>query len=427
MQTQSPIKYCLYARKSSESDERQAMSIDSQVKEMMAMAEREGLLVTEVRQESHSAKLSGKRPVFKQLLDDIRQGKFTGILTWAPDRLSRNAGDLGSLVDMMDDNRLQHIRTFSQTFSNTPNEKFLLMILCSQAKLENDNRGVNVKRGIRAKCEMGWRPCMPPMGYFSRSMAGLKDIMVDPDRAPTIKEMFERAAKGQSGRHIQSWLENAGFKSRTNGRVSISMIYMILKNPFYYGRFEYPAKSGSWYDGSHEPLITKDLFDKVQRQIEVPQKAKWGAKEFPFKRFLTCSRCGSNVTASEVLRKKLDGTTNRHVYYHCSRSLDYYCSEPSIKERDLSVQLYRLIEQRGINLSMAEPGLVKAVTKFSTMAQTLEPRIKSGLHHAVVKYAEFVLNYGSDFEKERLMRGLGGAVKINDRRLSVTQSSTPYH
>lgn len=71
------------------------------------------------------------------------------------DRLSRNAGDLGSLVDLMDSNKLQQIRTYGQSFSNTPNEKFLLMILCSQVKLENDNRGVNVKRGIRAKCETG--------------------------------------------------------------------------------------------------------------------------------------------------------------------------------------------------------------------------------------------------------------------------------
>ncbi|CAK9251829.1 unnamed protein product [Sphagnum jensenii] len=110
------------------------------------------------------------------------------------DRLSRNAGDLGSLVDLMDSNHLVHIRTFGQSFSNTPNEKFLLMILCSQAKLENDNRGVNVKRGIRAKCEMGWRPCMPPIGYYNRAFNGVKDIVEDPERAPYIKEMFERIA-----------------------------------------------------------------------------------------------------------------------------------------------------------------------------------------------------------------------------------------
>src|SRR3972149_9835924 len=113
------IEYCLYARKSSESDERQAMSIDSQIKEMTDLAKKENLIISEVRQESHSAKESGKRPVFVQLLNDVRNGRFTGILTWAPDRLSRNAGDLGMLVDLMDQGKLIRIRTFSQTFSNT--------------------------------------------------------------------------------------------------------------------------------------------------------------------------------------------------------------------------------------------------------------------------------------------------------------------
>jgi len=111
--------------------------------------------IVDFKQESFSAKESGKRPVFNEILNDLKNGKYEGILTWAADRLSRNAGDLGSLVDLMDSNKLQQIRTYGQSFSNTPNEKFLLMILCSQAKLENDNRGVNVKRGIRAKCETG--------------------------------------------------------------------------------------------------------------------------------------------------------------------------------------------------------------------------------------------------------------------------------
>ena len=175
MEQNLPIEYCLYARKSSESDERQAMSIDFQIKEMSDLAVRDGIAVKEIRKESHSAKISGKRPVFMNLLNDIRLGRFTGILTWAPDRLSRNAGDLGMLVDLMDQGKLVQIKTFSQVFSNNPNEKFLLMILCSQAKLENDQKGLNVKRGIRAKCEMGLRPGMAPLGYYNLSLIHISE------------------------------------------------------------------------------------------------------------------------------------------------------------------------------------------------------------------------------------------------------------
>ena len=116
----------IYARKSSESEERRVLSIDSQIQEMLRAAEKEGLEIVDIRRESHSAKDSGQRPVFNEILNDIKTGKFTGILTWAPDRLSRNAGDLGSLVDLMDQKLLIEIRTTGQRFANNPNEKFLL-------------------------------------------------------------------------------------------------------------------------------------------------------------------------------------------------------------------------------------------------------------------------------------------------------------
>lgn len=164
---QEQIRYCLYGRKSSESDEKQAMSIDGQFIEMKALAKREKIEILEVISESHSAKETGQRPQFNYMIENIQKGKYNAIITWAPDRISRNAGDLGRVVDLMDQGKLLFIKTHSQTFSNNPNEKFLLMILCSQAKLENDNRGINVKRGLRNKCSVGIRPGMAPIGYMN--------------------------------------------------------------------------------------------------------------------------------------------------------------------------------------------------------------------------------------------------------------------
>ena len=130
-QVQLPVKvkYCLYARKSTESEEQQILSIESQIKEMLAMAERDHLEIVEIKKESHSAKEAGQRPVFNEIVDEIKSGKFNGILTWAADRISRNAGDLGRIVDLMDSGKLDDIRTYGQKFTNNPNEKFLLMIL----------------------------------------------------------------------------------------------------------------------------------------------------------------------------------------------------------------------------------------------------------------------------------------------------------
>ncbi|MDD3064081.1 MAG: recombinase family protein [Massilibacteroides sp.] len=198
------VKYCLYARKSTESEERQVLSIDSQIKEMLQLAERENLEVITMKRESHSAKETGQRPIFNEIVDEIKQGKFNGILTWAPDRISRNAGDLGKIVDLMDSGALVEIRTFGQRFSNNPNEKFLLMILGSQAKLENDNRGINVKRGLRTRVEMGLWPGVAPLGYLNQKHMDKKcQIIIDPQRAPVIKKMFEKVAfEHYSGRKV---------------------------------------------------------------------------------------------------------------------------------------------------------------------------------------------------------------------------------
>jgi len=343
MDSTPEINFCLYARKSSESDERQVMSIDSQLKEMQALAFKENLKVTEILQESHSAKDSGQRPMFMKLLNDIREKRFDGILTWAPDRLSRNAGDLGMLVDLMDQGKLTKIRTFSQTFSNNPNEKFLLMILCSQAKLENDQKGINVKRGIRAKCEMGWRPGMPPIGYYNRAFAGIKDIIIDPDRGHIVTEMFERVVKnGDSGRKLKIWLDTC-LTTRGGKKVSLSQIYLMLKNPFYYGEFEYPVGSGSWYKGSHPPLVTKNVFNKVQEKLVVPLKSKWGSKVFTYKGLLRCANCKASVIGEDRYRERLNKEPRYHVYYHCTKQVDNSCKEPYISEDELERSLLKLI------------------------------------------------------------------------------------
>jgi DNA invertase Pin-like site-specific DNA recombinase len=78
---------------------------------MLNLAERDHLEVVEIKKESHSAKEAGQRPVFNEIVDEIKSGKFNGILTWAADRISRNAGDLGRVVDLMDAGILHEIRT----------------------------------------------------------------------------------------------------------------------------------------------------------------------------------------------------------------------------------------------------------------------------------------------------------------------------
>ena len=415
------LNYCLYARKSSESDERQAMSIESQIKEMGALAAKENIFIKEVRDESYSAKISGSRPVFNQMIEDIRSGLFNSILTWAPDRLSRNAGDLGSLVDLMDADKLHVIKTYSQIFSNSPNEKFLLMILCSQAKLENDNRAINVKRGIRAKCEMGWRPCMPPLGYYNRAFGGIKDIVIDPERGPIVKEMFFRAAYlGESGRKLKKWLDSINFTTRSGKNAQVSLILSMLKNPFYYGEFKYPIDNGRWYKGSHEPLITKEIFDIVQGIRIGPRKTKWGSKKFAYKMLLKCGNCVANIVGEEKFKKLFNGNFSHHIYYHCSKTLDNGCGKHYITEEELEKKLISFIESLDISkieVSQSLKASFEEYKKIASQVLTQQNMDVKDYDIDIKSYARYIFKEGSSREKGEFIRGLGIPLYLNNKKI----------
>jgi len=419
----APVRYCLYARKSSEQDERQALSIDAQVREMLEVAEREKLEVVATRRESHSAKDSNQRPEYNRLLADVRSGAFNGILTWAPDRLSRNGGDLGALVDLMDQGKLTEIRTPGQRFTNSPSEKFLLMILCSQAKLENDNRGVNVKRGQRAKVQMGWRPNQSPLGYINTKTTakGEQKVLLDPARAPVIREVFERANLGQSGRKIQAWLDEVGFTTRKGKRVPLSMIYLMLRNPYYHGKFEYPGGSGNWFPVAHESIITEELFNDVQRQLTTEKKkTEWGSKEFAFTRLMKCGACGSGVTAQEKFKTLRDGTRQRYVYYHCGRTVDKECKEPYVREEALIEQLVGVLDNLEIDHVASKKKFQEELERnqrfMASMLGTKAVAKMPRLDHK--KYLRHVLVNGTKGEKRELLSCVKTQLVLQKQRVS---------
>ena len=417
------VEYCLYARKSSEDDERQALSIDSQIKEMAVQAEAQGLRVTEIRKESHSAKYSGQRPVFEQLIEDVRKGLFSGILSWAPDRLSRNAGDLGSVLDLMDQGKLVEIRTHGQVFTNSPNDKFLLMILCSQAKLENDNRGINVKRGMKTKCELGFRPNMTPLGYENDhySGKGQKKVFVDETRAPIIKQAFEKVAAGASGRDIYEWFKEVGFTTKSGKYQTLSGVYRMLNNAYYCGIFEFPIGSGKWYKGAYEPIISRELFDAVQQKMVVAPKSKPGTKQFDYTKLLKCGGCGSGITAQEKFKQTKKHGQRRYIYYHCTQAKDFNCAEPYLREEKLAEAFVHLLANITIEEIESKEALRAELDRFRRLSSAVlgysdnPEQSEINLHN----FAKYVLHEGTRAEKRALISCLEQTVYLKNKEVTT--------
>lgn len=426
LQQKATVKYCLYARKSTESEERQVLSIDSQIKEMLQMAEREGLEIVAMKRESHSAKETGQRPVFNEIIDEIKQKKFNGILTWAPDRISRNAGDLGKIVDLMDAGYLEEIRTFGQKFGNNPNKKFLLMILGSQAKLENDNRGVNVKRGLRTRAEMGLWVGTAPLGYLNQKHMDKKcQVIIDDLRAPIVKKMFEKVAYEKwSGRKVYNWLRfEANFYTRGNKPLTLSGVYRILSHTFYYGIFERPVKSDNWYQGKHEQLITKELFDQVQAQLKRDNIQREN-KEFSFTKLFTCGYCGSGISAEEKWKDLKDGTHAKYVYYSCSRARDRNCKNKYIREEDLILELLKILDKVDINELGMRQKLEDEIARFNIFQRSvLGTTTKSNTDHVtdIRNYAKYILKEGTLMEKRELLANLRSRIIYKDKELTLIE------
>lgn len=421
-----PLKYCLYARKSTESDEKQALSIDAQIKEMLTVAQRENVTVAEIRKESHSAKASGQRPVYNHLIEDIRKGIFNGILTWAPDRLSRNAGDLGSLVDLMDQGLLVEIKTYNQKFANSPNEKFLLMILCSQAKLENDNKSLNVKRGLKARAQLGLYPCIAPTGYLHNKNApkGSSSI-IDPIRATTIKKMFEKVAyEGYSGRKVYFWLKDEiKFTTKNNKPLALANIYLLLRNSYYFGMFEYPKNSGNWYTGKHTPIISEELFDKTQERLKEHLIIKdWGVKEFAFTKLITCGLCGSGITAQEKFKKQQNGNVHHYIYYGCSKSKDRNCRETYIREEELIEQLLLIVDQLTLDELGIKEKLKQEIERYHKFQNILgDQKSNRKIKDVDFKnYVKYLLKEGSTFEKRDVLSCFKNSLILKNKEILIS-------
>lgn len=413
--------YCIYARKSTENDEKQALSIDSQIKEMLAIAERDELNVIEIKKESHSAKNSGERPIYNELIKELKEDKFQGIIAWATDRLSRNAGDLGILVDMMDRRSLAEIRTYNQVFTNSPNDKFLLMILGSQAKLENDNRAINVVRGMKAKCEMGVRPCMTPLGYLNDPIhaKGMKVITLDPERAPIIKKMFEMSASGISGRNIIYWAAKTGFRTRAGKPISINGLLSLLSNPYYYGKFEWPIKSGNWYEVSHKSIITKELFDKVQKRFRSMPKYPNRKIEFNFSGTIRCGECGCSVIGIEKYKTLSTGERKKYVYYMCAKYTRHRCKQRPVNEDELLPQLISMMDGVNIDKFRLKSEYEYQVKRLYTVTKQLSNKSQTEVkeNFDVRSQMKYVIQNGTPEERKRLLKNLGSNILLKDKEI----------
>lgn len=349
----STLRFVIYRRKSSEDDSRQVQSLAGQRAEIKALIERHRLNVVKDIHESRSAKEPG-RTGFNEMIALLKSGQANAILCWKADRLARNLIDGGEITHQISNGGIKAIIT--PNGNHFPQDSTLpLLFEFGIAHQFVRDLSSNVKRGMLQKCQQGWYPGIPPIGYANdtTNVIGERTIKTDTQRLDKVKRLwhlllYEGKTVGEIARTASSQLRLTTLPRRKTGGkvVSRSTIYNMFHNPFYSGRFQI---NGLWYDGKHEAIITWEEFERAQkliksRNVHGSMKGKKPI-DFDLRGSIRCGECGCMVVGERKKKTYKNGRTTHYEYYHCSwRKKNYQCRQKSIQGDDAKDQLSSLIE-----------------------------------------------------------------------------------
>ena len=348
----SGLKYYFYARKSSESEDKQVQSIDDQTKWLRDVKSKKGIKVAETFTESKSAKKPNNRPAFTEMVARLQNGEADGIVCWHFNRLSRNPIDSATIQWLLQEGVIKSVITHDREY--LPSDNTLIMSVDSGMSNQYIiELRANTKRGIQSKLEKGWKPGLPPIGYMADylGLKGEKEVHIDPERYDLVRKIWDYMLTGNYNpmqvldMATNEWhlatrpsrkLQKRGHKAGVP--ISQSGIYRLLSNPFYAGRIIYNGKS---YEGKHRKMITWSEYERVQELLGAKGKPQPKTREFAYTGNIRCGHCGCLITAETKTKYvKKTGLYKDYTYYRCTRKkINVPCNQKPIRLEDLEPQM----------------------------------------------------------------------------------------
>lgn len=353
-------KYLAYYRKSTDTEDKQVLSLDDQKRIVRDYAKHNNLHIATEEKESFSAKKLG-RPIFNKVIELLKSNKYNGVIAYKADRLTRNYHDLGLLTDLIESD-IEVWATDYGCYKNTANDKTMIGLNTVMAKRKIDDLSEDTKRGMEGRAQNGWWPGWAPLGYLNIDIQGrisgkqynsdkqkalealgreLHPIEVDPFIGPIIKRGFELYYyEDYSVNSLALKLTKEGLLSRTGKVITKSALHAVLSNPFYYGVMKY---KGEFQKANHQRLIDKNTFLAIQDKLagKTHPNNRSQKLDFTYKGIMFCGECGCAITAESRKKVQKNGNVHKYVYYHCTKSKGN-CSQPHIEEKPLEKQLSEL-------------------------------------------------------------------------------------
>ena len=305
-----------YVRVSTVKQGEQGCSLDEQRASINAYAQKHGLTISEWFTETETAAKQGRRE-FARLTNLLRKGAASGVIIHKIDRGARNLKDwagLGDLIDMGIDVRFAHEGLDLQTRGGRLAADIQAVVAADFIR----NLREEVRKGFYGRLKQGFYPLSAPRGYLNHGRAKPKTI--NPIDGPLVAQAFGLYATGQHSLDtLRHELARRGLTQPNGKPLSFNGMSKLLRNSFYTGLIRI-GTTGESFEGNHEPLVGKGIFDRVQQILSGRFYPRIEVHSFRYRRLVKCSQCGRSLTGE---RQK------GHIYYRCH---DRPCRGVSLSE-----------------------------------------------------------------------------------------------
>ncbi len=320
-------KFFGYTRVSTAKQGERGVSLQEQREAIARYAQRYGLEIVQWFEERQTAAKRG-RAVFNHLLKLLRHEKASGVIIHKIDRSARNLKDWADLGELIDGGIEVHFANESLDLHSRGGR----LSADIQAVVAADyirNLREETRKGFYGRLKQGVYPLPAPLGYLDMGKGKPKEL--DPIKAPLVRKAFELYGTGRFNlKGLVEEVYRLGLRNKRGSHVTLSGLSAMFNNPFYIGLIRL-RRTGETFPGAQEPLITKQLFDRVQRILKgkVPTRAL--IHDFLFRRLLRCHHCGYSLIGE--LQKG-------HVYYRCHAK---NCPTKGIREDAMNEVVQRVL------------------------------------------------------------------------------------
>jgi site-specific DNA recombinase len=270
----------------------------------------ENLFVFKVYSDAGFTGANLERPALQEMLGDIQENKINIVIVYKIDRLTRSPKDFYALMEIFEQYKVDFISITERFDTSTPSGRLLRNIMLTFAQFERELTSERTKDKLLERANKGmWNGGGLPFGYKVVD----KRLVPDEQKAQKLREIFALFAETGSLAKTYQILKSKQILNDKGLTFSKAHLQSILRNPIYIGKMRF---SGKIYQGTHQPLISEDLFNHVQQFHKERFRRLRQYKEYLLAGLVHCAECNSFMTPAHSTKKSL----KRYYYYRCTKT-----------------------------------------------------------------------------------------------------------